>query len=79
MMMTYRLDMAAALAATSGMSVTYERQTRKVRSSRAGALMMQKVHQTRGKILVCVLHSLVPRPVRKIGEEGLVSTVRACA
>ena len=40
MMTTYRLDMAAALqhlAVTSGMSVTYERQTPEERSSRASA------------------------------------------
>ena len=40
MMMTYRLDMAAALqhlAVTSGMSVTYERQTPEARSNRASA------------------------------------------
>ena len=40
MMTTYRLDMAAALqhlAVTSGMSVTYERQTPEARSSRASA------------------------------------------
>ena len=40
MMTTYRLDMVAVLqhlAVTSGMSVTYERQTPEARSSRASA------------------------------------------
>ena len=40
MMTTYKLDMAATLqhlAVTSGMSVTYERQTPEARSSRASA------------------------------------------
>ena len=48
------------------------------------------VHSQAGYLLytafthkVCNLHqdttSLVPRPIRKIREKGLVSTVRACA